>query len=1052
MASARILLVEDEPIIALDIKAMLESIGYEVLDVVDSGEKAITKTEELMPELILMDITLHGKIDGVEATKHIQGKLDMPVIYLTAHTEESTFRRARETAPYGYLVKPLGVSDLYSAIETALHRHTLESRLRESEKRYRDLVENLNEVIYSLDENGIVTYISPIVEYLYGYSPSEIIGSNFLQYIYEEDRESAIEYFRNSLKGIHNPIEHRLVAKDGRIRWFRLSERTIYEDGRAVGTSGVLTDITELKSADEALRESEHRYRDLVENLNDVICSLDENGVITYISPVVESYYGYTVNEIIGKNFIDFIYVEDRQRIIEGFQRSLEDSNRPAEYRAVTKEGLVRWFRVSGRTIYEEGRVKEVHGVLTDITERKYAEEAYKTLVDHSLQGLIIFQEGNFVFANRKISEYLGIPLEEIINKPITDLWDYFHPEDRDETLERYRARLQGEKVPERSEFRIVRRDGTVLWTEVFSHLIDYRGKPAVQTVVIDITEKKRAEEELRESREFLNRILDNITYSIALLDLKTFTYIYGNPQTEKLFGVSPGGFPGLPFGHDMDPERRELMKQVILDEMEHDAERDPDRVRVMVYQHESSKTGKKFWDEITAVFVRDAEGKPAYLLVLERDITEQKDAEELMKNYHEDLETQVRERTEDLARVNEELRQSEERYRLLAENSSDIIWTLNLDGIVTYISPSIEKMSGFKPEEMVGVSLADYAGEERTKAILQDMLRDRDAEGEGSSLSDGKYELELPDRNGILISVELSTSLIYDEKGFVIGFQGTTRDITRRKEAEKALADSEAKYRDLVENINDIIYSIDERGTITYVSPVTEIVGYGPSELIGRSLVEFAHPDDYPILVEGINRLFGRGEPQPTEFRIISKSGEYRWFRALGKAIFVGDEFKGIQGVLTDIHAKKQAEIELAETRFFLQRILDSSPNLIYVYDLMEHRNIYSNPGVLSILGYTEEEVRDFGSNLFPVIIHPDDLDAVSEYHSCFAQADDHEVREIHYRVKRKDGEWIWFHSRDVVFSRSEKDIPTQILGTATDITAWKEVENKLRQARDEQ
>ncbi len=1040
MASARILLVEDEPIIALDIKAMLESIGYEVLDVVNSGEKAIAKTEELMPELILMDITLQGRIDGVEATKHIQGKLDMPVIYLTAHTEEGTFRRARETAPYGYLVKPLGVSDLYSAIETALHRHALENQLREGERRYRDLVENLNEVIYSLDENGIVTYISPVIESLYGYSPSEIIGKNFLEYIVEDDRESAIEYFRNSLRGIHKPVEHRLVTKDGRIRWFRLSERTIYEDGRAVGTSGVLTDITELKSADESLRESEHRYRDLVENLNDVICSLDENGVITYISPVVESYYGYTVDEIIGKNFIDFIYEEDRRRIIEGFQRSLEDVNRAAEYRAVTKEGLLRWFRVSGRMIYEEGKPKELHGVLTDITEQKRAEEAYKTLVDNSLQGLIIFQEGNFVFANRKISEYLGIPLEEIINKPINDLWDYFHPEDRDETLERYRSRLQGEKVPERSEFRIVRRDGTVLWTEIFSLLVDYRGKPAVQTVVVDITEQRRAEEELRENREFLNSILDNITYGIALLDLKTFTYVYGNPQSEKLFAVPPGGYPGLPFGHDMDLERKELMKQVILEEIEHDAEQDPNRVRILEYQHESRKTGKTFWDETTAIFLRDAEGKPAYLLSLERDITRQKDAEELMGNYRHVLEKEVRERTEDLARINEELRRSEERYRLLAENSSDIIWALNLDGIVTYISPSIEKMSGFRPEEIIGKSLADFTGEERAQSILQDMLGDSDAEGEVSPLSNGKYELELPDRNGILVSVELSTSVIRDEKGSVIGFQGTTRDISRRKEAEKALADSEAKYRDLVENINDIIYSIDERGVIIYVSPVSEVMGYEPSELIGRPLAEFAHPDDLPLLAEGITRLVGRGEPQPTEFRCISKSGEVRWFRALGKAIFEGDDFKGIQGVMTDIDAKKQAEIGLAETRFFLQRILDSSPNLIYVYDLLEHRNIYSNPGVLAILGYTEEEVRDFGSNLFPVIIHPDDLDAVDEHHRFFAQADDNEVREIHYRVKRKDGEWIWLHSRDVVFARSAEGVPTQILGTATDITAWKE------------
>ena len=120
MKRVRILIVEDEPIIGQDIRDILQNLGYEVSEVVSSGEEAVEKSFSMKPDIILMDIALSGEIDGIDAVKEIRKKLDIPIIYLTAHTEEVTFKRARETEPYGYLVKPVGKNDFYTAIETAL--------------------------------------------------------------------------------------------------------------------------------------------------------------------------------------------------------------------------------------------------------------------------------------------------------------------------------------------------------------------------------------------------------------------------------------------------------------------------------------------------------------------------------------------------------------------------------------------------------------------------------------------------------------------------------------------------------------------------------------------------------------------------------------------------------------------------------------------------------------------------------------------------------------------------------------------------------------------
>ncbi|BDZ69786.1 response regulator [Methanobacterium petrolearium] len=194
MSVVKILLVEDESIEAMDIKRTLESFGYQVPYVASRGEEAVEKALELMPDLILMDIILKGEINGIEAVSEIN-KLDIPVIYLTAHSEESTIERAKLTGPYGYIIKPYDPIELKYAIELALYKNKMEKQLKESEAKYRLLVECQTDLVVKVDTEGRLLFVSPSYCEMFGKTEEELVGTKFMPLVHEKDIETTKESF-----------------------------------------------------------------------------------------------------------------------------------------------------------------------------------------------------------------------------------------------------------------------------------------------------------------------------------------------------------------------------------------------------------------------------------------------------------------------------------------------------------------------------------------------------------------------------------------------------------------------------------------------------------------------------------------------------------------------------------------------------------------------------------------------------------------------------------------------------------------------------------------
>jgi PAS domain S-box-containing protein len=258
----RIMVVEDERIVALDLASTLEQLGYVVAASVSSGEAAIEQATKLRPNLVLMDIRLAGEIDGIQAAEAIKSEADIPVIYLTAHSDDPTLARAKKTGPFGYVVKPFKTAELHCAIEIALHKHEIEAKLREREVWLATTLSSIGEGIVATDPENRIKFLNPIAEALTGWSSADAVGriaEDILTLVSNKTRAPLGSPIRQALlerttKTLADSVD--LVNKSGKAIPIDDSAAPILSDtGEILGGVMVLRDVTERRQAEEEIKK-----------------------------------------------------------------------------------------------------------------------------------------------------------------------------------------------------------------------------------------------------------------------------------------------------------------------------------------------------------------------------------------------------------------------------------------------------------------------------------------------------------------------------------------------------------------------------------------------------------------------------------------------------------------------------------------------------------------------------------------------------------------------------------------------------------------------------
>ena len=455
----------------------------------------------------------------------------------------------------------LVVHDITSRIEA-------QESLRKSEERFKQVAESAGEWIWEVDADGLYTYASPVAEKILGYKPEEIVGKKyFYDFFHPEDKESfkaaALAAFtaKQTLQGFVN----RNVHKNGQTIWLATNGSPLVDDrGNLLGYRGSDMDITERKQAEDniqemnellfertvGLRQSEEKFRSLVENINDVLFNIDTKGKITYISPVAQAITGYSTDEYMEKNLTEFIHPEDIPQVISSFERSLKGDKAEIEFRTTTKDGSYRYVRSSTNPIIEAGSVVGLTGLITDITERKQAEEALRESEERFQLALTGADLGLWewdiitgrVDRDSRWAQMLGYSLDEI-DQEQHSLEKLLHPDDKERVMEVFAAHLRGETPFIDVEYRLRTKTGDYRWLlnrgKILEH--DRDGNPTMAAgTTLDITEKKQTEEALLWEMEFnktMAQLSRALIESASIEEISELILDHAKSMTKSRFG-----------------------------------------------------------------------------------------------------------------------------------------------------------------------------------------------------------------------------------------------------------------------------------------------------------------------------------------------------------------------------------------------------------------------------------------------------------------------------------------------------------------------------------
>ena len=437
-------------------------------------------------------------------------------------------------------------------------RKQAEQALWESEKKYRQLFMNAPAAIYEVDyRNRCFTSINDMIPGLTGYSREELMEMDPWKMFTEASRKTYLKRMRLMKQGgdVSASQEYELRKKDGGVLWVNMNIDYAIEDGMPVRARIVAHDITDRKRAEVALQESEERYRTLVENANDILFRTDSTGHFTFINPVALRLSGFTPEELIGKHYLATIRPDMRDAAANFFGRQFVKKleNTYFEYPIIIKSGEERWIGQNTQLMLEDGKLVGFQAVARDVTERKQfeaalseSEELYKTLAESSLAGVFIAQDGKFRFINNSAIAYAGYSAEELVGRSADII---VHPDDKESVKSKSREMLSG-RSNQAFEFRMVTKQNDVRWLSQTVTPINYRGRRAILGNAMDITDRKRMEEKLRENErkyrylyQQFRAILNAIPSAVLLSpDLKV---VWANEGAATSMNISEADFIG---------------------------------------------------------------------------------------------------------------------------------------------------------------------------------------------------------------------------------------------------------------------------------------------------------------------------------------------------------------------------------------------------------------------------------------------------------------------------------------------------------------------------
>ena len=784
-----------------------------------------------------------------------------------------------------------------------------------------------------------------------GYAKEEIIGKSALELgIWNDiqDRDSFYARFSQDKQSLNQEIAYK--KKDGSIGYGVISARLLRLNDRNFILS-IVRDITERKMNENALRISEERYRLITENMAEIVWLIDSNYQISYVSPAVNQYLGYSNDELIGRKITSLLTNESMQLVahyIQNYQNEKTNNNPQIQKAPI----YVIFIRRDGTQKQNEITISllkdEISGSLSwlcvgrDISDRvametalKVSEQRWQYALEGNGDGVWDWnlKDGNIYFSPR-IYAMLGYQPTEVW-KNIDDWSSHVHPEDSTMVWDILNDYLIGNTPDYQCEFRILCADGSYKWILDRGRIIAWNetGQPVRMVGThTDMSEQRAMIFALGKSEEQYRMLAERSTDMISRHNIDG-KFFYISPACEKILGFSPSEMLSKKLLDLIHPEDRTLVK-FVLDRLDEYQEIQPLQFRM------AQKQGTFLWVESSAIVIRSSvNGEISELQVTTRDISARVFAENA-------------------------LRESEEKLRSLISQSADGIILVDEEGKIIEWSKGQERLTGLPAAKAMGELIWDIQVKilpkenqtaERKSQILKQM---KEVLQIGSYSSSNFTSVDTIEReDGSQLIVQTTTFPIHTPHGYMAG--AISRDITSIKNAEKALQKSEERLRFITNNMIDMVTYIDQNRVIQYTSPsVSSSIGYSDQELLGKVFDELIHPDDTGMIsskiISGIDQQLSHIQ---VEYRIKNARGVFQWMESLINLVY--DEQNHYSGAILgtrDISERKISSDALKESEVRYRTLARNFPNgMVMLFDRDCRFIIADGIGLLQ-LGYSRE------------------------------------------------------------------------------------------------
>ncbi|MBN2380740.1 PAS domain S-box protein [candidate division WOR-3 bacterium] len=900
MAKAKILIVEDERIVAGDIQSRVISLGYEVAGIVASGEEAVALADKTRPDLVLMDIMLKGGINGIQAAEQIITFFDIPVVYLTAYADEDTLQRVKLSGPFGYIVKPFEQRVLHTTIEIALYKHKMEQDIRRSEKRYRDLFEKSPASITLVDKSGVIQDCNIQTEQLTGYEKKDIVGKSFqeLMTLDVKDLLKLKERYEKLLGGeIVKPYELEIITKEGTRRYIHVVNSLLMKDNEIVGFQVIANDITYRKQAEEKEKDyvyslsflsktamefvkltyNKNIYQYIGERVKELITEALLIGIVSF-DEVADK---FTIGAICGlKGYLEVldklqgrfsqrfrVSEETKERLLKGKLYKTYDDENLLTFLDLEKEkreelqmnfeagdayfmGLSQEGRLFGAVtiILSKGCDIDKTEVLETFlnqasvalqrrfaeNELKESEKLYRNLVETSPDSITVTDlNGDLIMANQRAAVLYGVEKpDEVMGLNTLDI---IASRDRKRAFDNARTTLKKERLSG-IEYTLLKKNGSEFPAEVSSSVVrDVTGKPKGYIAVTrDITERKQTEEALRKSEERYRALTEEALVGVYIYSNRIRKYLFVNPAMSKITGYS----------------REELL------EIDPNELAIPEDREILLNREKAVREGKKIPSGYM-IRIRRKDGSLAVLEVRTRSISDEGETAALGNCID----------VSDIIHKQEQLERAKQEWERTFDATSDLVMIADNVQRIMRANRAVSEYTTLGYQELLEKTYFDVfhiKHAKRSGCPQEICIQTRQPQ---------TAEIIDP-QTGKVFSVSISP--LFDQSGNATATVNVARDITDMRKMEKALSESEAKFRGIAESAKDIILSVDFNGTILYVNPaLNDILGINPREYTGLNLLD--PKNDISTLIDTHRNQLRAilDEDHPPLFEIELKSNE---------------------------------------------------------------------------------------------------------------------------------------------------------------------------------